>query len=91
MTIYIRPDTYDEIHRRSVTGNIPHGKVIDDLVTTPGRTAAAKRDGAVAVQTLTPPEFYDHPGWRLNSTGANVCTRCGKTKSRSRNASCIAP
>lgn len=35
--------------------------------------------------------FYDHPGWKLSATGQNVCIRCGKTKIRSKNASCKAP
>lgn len=36
-------------------------------------------------------DFYDHPGWKLSATGQNVCIRCGKTKIRSKNASCEAP
>lgn len=79
------------------------GASLPSLAGQPGvehRAAAAEGTSVAAARTTyydPPPEtfnpnaFYDHPGWKLSATGQNVCTRCGKTKLRSKNASCTAP
>ena len=91
LTAYVTQRTFDLLHDRAKNSGVSLGALLDSIMVDdehPGWQPPAPIKPAEPLAAL-PEAFIDHPGWRLNSIGQNVCTKCGKRKNTHRNQSCI--
>lgn len=90
LTAYVHPATKHELTSRAETAGVSIGEIVDRIVTEMGRPQIVTTHNQ-QTSTLTDATWKDHPGWKLNSLGQNVCIHCGGNKTRVKNQSCKGP
>ena len=89
LTAYVTQRTFDLLHDRAKNSKVSLGALLDSIMVDDEHPGWQPPAPLAALPETVTFGFFDHPGWRLNSIGQNVCTKCGKRKNTHRNQSCI--